>query len=1796
MATASEILKSGSLLLNSVEKKKKEDQAKKVAKAETKTSEKESTKNKAAKQTLLTNYIPKQAEQKTSTKNPALANLSVGIVNPLDIARRDAATGVTPSDKVKMAVQSKAVSKDYKKKASESKTKTQERTEQASRQKLSTFDQKLLTPGSKMLIQAAKLKWNEGKEAGDQAKMEEAHREAEAVRNRFGYSGGSAGDRYIREAGQKVHQGLFSETGHGTSRWTGTREEALREVEDFADRLDASAKSIAAGALGSIVALGETAVQATNNRVLETNREEIDRLANDLGTWEARLKLVQQGEGLPEWGSESYIKNRIKIAQNAQAMRTAGTMVDPNLPGQSALRASREWQQEATQGMSGAGKFLANTAISGAQMLPSIAASFIPGAGPAIGAGLMGAQAAGQKAYELTERGIPAGEAVTRGVTSGLIEGATERMGLGTLVDIVTKSGGATFLKNVAKQAGIEASEESASYILNLAADKAAKDPEAQFSLAELAESAAAGALLGGAFGGVGSVASSALNRASQPPATASDALLKSANVNTLREENAATEAAEGQQEASRQQLEQIRQGRANAQMQESQVANLQRRRDAIMARIQQAHETGTLDDAAYQNFRQELLTLQREDAALTQQTRQQAGEVSANFGQVESHIDNRTPDTVRSRSVKAFQFDHPQLHQYYSDAAQALIRDAEYSFETQQTVRGQGMVVRRSEPLARAESLGLTRNEVIQVCQDIIADKDQENYAAAKRVERILDDMLSNGYIPNDGSTQADTKVPANQDYIRAKEAIPGAVTGVDKYIRNNQLSIDLGEVTEEDLRAEYAAQNLPEGQGAMSRGGAGDFATWQSETPGGEFHSINQQGADMAAEFYGRAATEFPTRDPMGRLTSKTVSTLANAGISNDQLVRSLEEDAVSGGYSYTAYSDTQAQADAETTIRDMGYQAARDQWIADAKAGKLSKENTALGLTLINNAANSGTLEGHIDAHNLIGYYVSYARTAGQALQAMNMVNKMTPTGQLYNLVKTTENLILNIKDRTGKYVDITISPELSRQFMEAETQEARDEIRKEIYKDIAQQVPNTFMDKANAWRYLSMLGNPRTHIRNIAGNLFFDPVRVAKNVVASGIERVAGVEDRTKSVTNVFSAEDRARYLAAKADFSEVQDAVMSGGKYNDDWSQIDEYRTIFKNPILEKARTGNAWALEAEDRFFSGRAYSDSLSGWLKANGFTGEEYLSESFDPETKEKARQYAIKEAQKATYRDLNDVSELVLKLGNLRYSKNKAERAASFAFEGALPFKKTPANILVRGLEYSPAGLAKGIVDAAVNVRNGKMEAAEAIDEIASGLTGTGLLALGAGLAAAGLVTGGASGDEKQDEFNELQGHQNYALEVGDTSYTIDWLAPEALPFFVGVELYNFVSGLKSGKTEKKDWAEAALRIAEPMLEMSMLQSLNDVINSVGSKAPLVSAVASAAMSYLGQFVPTLGGQIERTFLEDTRQSTYVDRDSAIPTSVQYMLGTIGNKIPIPGVDFFQKEYVDAWGKTESTGDFKTRFFSNFLSPGYASQINSTNVDQELQRLYDAGYDSVFPTTTQASKQIADRTSGEENAKRYMTAQEYNTMQTTKGQTAFNILDKVIQSDSYQAMTDGEKPKLVDRIYDYSTSQGDLSVDSQAEVDTWVENAAKSAGVGLDIGDFFTAYNKKSQIDGDESKDTNQKALELSVWIDEQPYTAEQKTFLKDSLKIYSHIPANTDRYEKAISAGLTPQQSAAITTAAQEYNEGSSSLSYEDMYRAVMAAAGDDEDLQEMMYQVIKPKNYKKSWASVRSSYK
>lgn len=879
-----------------------------------------------------------------------------------------------------------------------------------------------------------------------------------------------------------------------------------------------------------------------------------------------------------------------------------------------------------------------------------------------------------------------------------------------------------------------------------------------------------------------------------------------------------------------------------------------------------------------------------------------------------------------------------------------------------------------------------------------------------------------------------------------------------------------------------------LPGGQDVnLQQGDRGETQDTPREGPGPAFETgpessvgAARKGFDPWSEFQGTRSEFFPeganaarpvdvpTTDPQGRRIRKTASTAMGAKAIPDEVVGDIQNMVLRGELSYDRRSDRASTDRAVRTIEEKGYQRALEEFSAQVRKGVVSKDIATLGQQLLINAANAG--DGKATAE-LLSLYAQMETTAGQAVQAASILRKLAPSDQLYAAKRVVSELEKTIQ-KNYKDLEITIDPSLIEEFNQQTDQAGRDAVLDKIYQNVADQVPAKWKDKWNAWRYMAMLFNPRTHVRNFLGNVFFQPLRWTKDRVAatieSGVSKASGGRlERTKS----FKA-NPALYKAAVADWENVRGA-LSGNKYDDIRTEINSRRRIFRTAPLEAGRKINSWALEAEDAIFKRITYADTLAGYLQAHGVTAEQMRNNTVDAQLLIRARDYAGREALKATYQDRNMVSDKVVQIA----------RALGPAGEAVLPFKRTPANILVRGMEYSPAGLAKALTYDLIQVKRGRMTGAEAIDHIASGLTGSGLMALGAYLFAQGIVTSGGGDDEGQDTLNDLTGVQNYALYLDwlpdfiktplgiqdGENVTLDWLAPEALPFFMGVELMD---SMGQGGNTAESISTALKSISDPMLELSMLQSLNDVIDSVSfSENKLAALVSSALVSYFTQAIPTLGGQIERS-AEDVRMTTYTDKNLRLPTDLQYAIGRASARLP--GPDYQQMPYIDAWGREDSSGPLWLRMANNFLNPAYTSNKQVTPVDEEIQRIYDqTGDASVVP-------QRPERYITVDGERIDLSKEKYEQYATKRGQMQFEMLGNIIDNPTYRSMSDTDKAFVIDSVYEYADKTTKSEISSY-RLDGWVKTAAQS---DLSPEDYILFRAATVDIEGD--KDENGKTI--------------------------------------------------------------------------------------------------------------
>lgn len=1306
----------------------------------------------------------------------------------------------------------------------------------------------------------------------------------------------------------------------------------------------------------------------------------------------------------------------------------------------------------AKQGLGKAGQFAVDVGVAGVQMGGDMALGALTG-GSALPS--MFVRGVGSAAQEARQAGATYGQQLGYGLGSGALSVATEKIsnvaapfkkafGAGVLdkaISNATARMNGSAAGKLALSMLSEGGEEFIEDVFQPLLQRATYDKSAKFDLSGALYDAAVGA----ALGGLGSGVEAAQNRRSTQQTT-QQAPETQAGVQEGDYTPAPARPAEGTQSA------------------------------ATEAERTSTGNRDILSEILFGKKRADLGSLTAEQQAAVEQANE-AGTVGMDAaGKVfqidpEQHIDRRSMESVGSREVNAFQFDHPELHRYYQEAAQALIADADLSLQQpmsrryERTMQGNAVQqeAQTSAHLRRAmDETGLSRDSIIDAAERIVADHGQENAAAAKRVELILDDMLSNGY-----TTMTGEQVGANSQYLAAKQGIVGA----GEQVRGHGLD----DVDVFDTPGDAVA-------GAVNT----DFDAMQAQSE--DFHPVSPNAAQRIQAEQRRAPSEVPTVNPeTGRNVEKTVSTILNSPLTSPEMA-SIYENAIAGGqFDYDVATDRGAMEQAQAKIRRDGWQEVANSFIAKSSLGqRITKADTAEAISAYNSAIADGD---HRTAFELAAAIADAAHDSAQVVQAMNLMNRLTPEGRLLTL----RRIVDRMNDRAARqnraprqststsggdvesarvdYIDkvtgFTLSDELATNYLMAETDAERTAAWDAITQSIADQIPSTFREKANFWRYTSMLTNPTTHIRNIMGNAIQLGARKIKNAVGTAIERavIRNQSQRTKSITA-----DKDLKAFARSQYDTDQSAAMGSGKYSDATTagieqEIRSKRKMFQGEdILSRAIQGlgdlNSRALDYEDVIFNRGAYVDSFAQALQAKGVTAAEAEAGTRAADV-EAARAYAIQEAQKATYRNTTALSEALSKWGRYDASGNIIERGKSFLVDALLPFRKTPANILTTGLDYSPVGLLKVIFYDAGQVRKGDMSAADMVDHISSGLTGTGILALGAYLTAEGLLHVRAGDDDKEEDFEKAMGGQDYAIQIGDKSYTLDWALPAAMPLFAGASLEK--SWEKGGNTFDA-FADAIKNISSVVWETSMLSSLNDLV-SYWSYAddPGAYLISKAVSSYAGQYIPTVGSKIASVF-DDTARKSYVEKGTGqLSSDVNYFLQGAAKKVP--GVRNQLQPSIDLWGNEVSNGTTPERVLQSFLSPGYFKTQDNSPATQEVRRLAKAtGESGVYPAAAEKSFTNDGKTYN-------LTAEEYTRYAKGMGSTRKTLVEEALKLPVYKAMSNAEKADYIQNVYKYARETARQDVyDDYTPSAKWIENAQTAKrDIGVSTAEYLALYQK-------------------------------------------------------------------------------------------------------------------------------
>lgn len=663
------------------------------------------------------------------------------------------------------------------------------------------------------------------------------------------------------------------------------------------------------------------------------------------------------------------------------------------------------------------------------------------------------------------------------------------------------------------------------------------------------------------------------------------------------------------------------------------------------------------------------------------------------------------------------------------------------------------------------------------------------------------------------------------------------------------------------------------------------------------------------------------------------------------------------------------------------------------------------------------------------------------------------------------------------------DLDYAVDTFRRISDMPDSRERYDLEMSVYGRMANYMPaRGFADRLNNIRYLCMLGNSRTHIRNLMGNVMMGTVTRAKDNIAGVMQLALPQNERTKAVGTMLTADGR-RMVNRARDYADNQmySILYQDGRWNMD-TGLQAARNTYTTPVgraIGRLSDINGGALEAEDNLFLRSAFGNSMASFLKARGYDSS--IFDATDEHSRAVLRQaaaQALEDAREATFHEDNFLSTAFRNFSNDTRRHGPAGQLAYAVTEGILPFKKTPINIAKNALEYNPVG---GAVEAIYRGATGQ-GATRVMDAAAKGVTGTAILGAGYLLAKNGMLTGGASGDDRADNYNEMLGDQNYAVKIpGKGTYTLDWASPSSVPLLIGAQIAKDQED--GGEFNLTQTLDRMRQITQPVLETTMLQGLNDTLDSVSyadSNDKLATLATSALGSFANQFVPTALGQVART-VDDTRRSSYGGGDTKTERDIGYNIRKMENKIP--GLSMANEPYIDQWGREDasldgtddSAGGMFLRGAYNMLSPGYVSTENITPVDKYLQGLYGSTNDSHVLPEKASSKITVD------SKNYYMTPEEKTEYAKTSGQTAYDIIDSLRQNDMFLKLPEDQQSALVQEAYSVAKTAGGVAAvgDGVSGTNSKAYEAYQQGGVPT-LESYLLAKNA-TDIARDEKRET-------------------------------------------------------------------------------------------------------------------
>lgn len=765
----------------------------------------------------------------------------------------------------------------------------------------------------------------------------------------------------------------------------------------------------------------------------------------------------------------------------------------------------------------------------------------------------------------------------------------------------------------------------------------------------------------------------------------------------------------------------------------------------------------------------------------------------------------------------------------------------------------------------------------------------------------------------------------------------------------------------------------------------------------------------------------------------------------------------------------------------------------------------EDVTKGWILLKQYQDSGDYQGAVEVAKKMR---QMGTNAGQAVQAYNILSRLTPEGMFYYAQsELSEAYNKMVEGKSKQWIEknqdkFTLNPEETQTIIDtmqeiSNMEDGREKTVKlaQIQKMVSDKIPPTAGQSMKAWMRISMLFNSKTQVRNVLGNAVVLPVNSTGDIFAGVTDKL--ISKKTGIRTAGMTKEGIKGYVKGFGkglyesydDFRKgINTRNVEGNRF-----EISEGKS-FKDKGLGKAlnRVDNmlSFSLDAGDRGFYEAAFTNSINNQLVLN--KTREVTQDMID---------IATNEALSRTWQDDNAYTTAVLQI---RKILNKANVKGYGLGDVLIPFAKTPANLTKAIVDYSPVGLAKTLTLEARkfnnSLKNGQYSAQlqhKFVQDLGKGMAGSLLYVLGYGLAKAGIATGEADDDKDVKNFmkNSL-GINSYSLKIGDKSFSYDWAQPIATPLAI---MTNYVKYSKDNPDASAiDKAVKSLDIGtEQLLQQSFMESLNTVLNGNGST---IENLSQAVLDLPARAIPTFSKQIAD--MVDSTQRTSFEYGKPVKSAINSVVA----KIPFASKTL--PATVDTLGNKIQKYGGNNNLWNVMFNPANTNKGKLSKAGEEIYKLYmQTGDTTIFPRT--APYYINN--SGE---KITMTSAQRSEFQTAEGKYVDKAVSNLLKDSDYKKLSDEKKSEVINQIVSdsYAKAKYDiLNIDSKEYEKT--RNTLKSVST-------TSYYNYKFK-----TKDLEKDKDKIEVIVNSN-YTDKEKTTLYET-----YIKSKDDKKYEIIKSSYT-----------------------------------------------------------------